>query len=144
MAEVKQAYKGLRQKLGHVTKEIGKAFQTEEQKKKKKKKKRRKQRKEKEKEWKAKAAQEGKSRAGKKRKRPWTVVEIFSWTCAISIMATLHGWTASEPISWDTPSNDRQDALRYLDQLFPDLLIIAWPCGVWSPLQVFGPKTPET
>lgn len=128
VAEVKKAYKGVRSKLGHVANEMNKAFREEEAEKVRRKK--------------ESIPREPQVQETRKRKRNWTVVEIFSWTRAISIMASLHSWTASEPIClphWDIlKSQDREDALNYLDQLDPDLMVIAWPCTVWSPLQAFG------
>ena len=136
VAEVKTAHKSIRHRLGHASKEIEKTFREElsEQKK----------RKAQEKKEEEKKSEE--PRREVKRKRNWTVVEIFSWTCAISIMATMCHWQASEPISlphWDIlKEKDRADALTYLDALDPDLMVIAWPCTVWSPLQGFGHKSP--
>ena len=50
-----------------------------------------------------------------------------------------------EPISlpnWDMLQDDQQQqALDYLARTDPDLLVVAWPCGPWSPLQDFGYKT---
>ena len=132
VADVKTAHKGIRKKLSHTMREIKKTFQDEEVHKKEE----------------AKKAKESQRQniERKKRKKTWTIVEIFTWTCAISIMANLHGWTASEPISlphWDIlKSEDRKAALSYLEQLDPDVMVIAWPCTVWSPLQAFGNKSP--
>ena len=37
---------------------------------------------------------------------------------------------------------DYDAALAYIDRVDPDLLVLAWPCGPWSPLQSLGMKTP--
>ena len=134
IAESKIMHKGLRHRLGHVLSEIKKTFQGETKAQRKKE---------------AGGEDGGRKeevRRGTERKRPWTIVEIFSWTCAISMVASMRGWNASEPISlphWDLlKGQDRAAALQYLDQLDPDVMVIAWPCTVWSPLQVFGNKSP--
>ena len=52
-----------------------------------------------------------------------------------------------EPITlpnWDLFRSDHQkEALEYLSRADPDLLVIAWPCCDWSPLQEFGKKTAD-
>ena len=137
VSEDKPMYKGLKHRLGHALNEIKQCFKVEEKI----------QRKRKEEDGR-KHQEEGPSgtKRGVKRKRPWTMVEIFSWTCAITMVASLQGWHASEPISlphWDLlKSKDRKDALTYLNTLDPDAMVIAWPCTVWSPLQEFGHKSP--
>ena len=137
VSEDKPMYKGLKHRLGHALNEIKQCFKVEEKI----------QRKRKEEDGR-KHQEEGPSgtKRGVKRKRPWTMVEIFSWTCAITMVASLQGWHASEPISlphWDLlKSKDRKDALTYLNTLDPDAMVIAWPCTVWSPLQEFGRKSP--
>ena len=77
--------------------------------------------------------------------RPLRVLEIFTWTCMISICAAERGWQAFEPITlprWDIKDKQQQhEALRYLDQVDPDLLVIAWPCRYWSILQQLSCKT---
>ena len=138
----KTAHKGVRSKLGHTAKEIGSYFREEEERKRK----QEKERKRAHEERKRKASEEKFGEEKKRKKKGWTVVEIFTWTCAISIAASLSGWRASEPISlphWDILKlEDQKEARAYLDQLDPDLMIIAWPCTVWSPLQSFGHKAP--
>ena len=79
-------------------------------------------------------------------KAKWTVLEVFTWTCAISIMASARGWGFHEPVTlprWDLlQEKDYNEALSYLDRVEPDLLVLAFPCGPWSPLQSFNSKTP--
>ena len=84
----------------------------------------------------------------KKKKGKWKVVEIFTWTCMVSMCALQTGnWTMMEPITlpnWDLlRESDRKEALECLEKEDPDLMVIAWPCTVWSPLQHFGNKTTE-
>ena len=80
------------------------------------------------------------------RKRRWSVLEVFTWTCAISLVASARHWEFHEPVTlprWDLmKSNDYEQALEYIDRVAPDLLVLAWPCGPWSPLQTLGRKTP--
>ena len=74
--------------------------------------------------------------------RPYKVLEIFTWTMAITMCAVGRGWTGCEPVTlprWDLRSApDRAEALRYVVREQPDLLVLAWPCTVWSPLQYYG------
>ena len=76
----------------------------------------------------------------------WSVLEVFTWTCAISLVAAARHWHFHEPVTlprWDfMKSNDYAEALDYIDRVDPDLLVLAWPCGPWSPLQSLGNKTP--
>lgn len=37
---------------------------------------------------------------------------------------------------------DYEEALVYIDRVDPDLLVLAWPCGPWSPLQILNQKIP--
>ena len=86
------------------------------------------------------------SRGVRKRQGQWKVLEIFTWTCMISMCAVETGrWSMMEPITlprWNLlEAQDRQEALEYLDREDPDLLVLAWPCTVWSQLQTLGRKT---
>ena len=79
---------------------------------------------------------------------PWRVLELFTWTCMISLCAVHRGnWEMMEPISlpnWDLfRADDREAAIQYLRKADPDLLVVAWPCGPWSVLQGLGNKTPQ-
>ena len=88
------------------------------------------------------------SRGLRKNRGQWKVLEIFTWTCMISLCAVETGrWCMLEPITlprWDLlKPQDREEALEYIDREDPDLLVLAWPCTVWSQLQTLGHKTPE-
>ena len=74
--------------------------------------------------------------------KPYSVLEIFTWTLAITLVATTQGWIGREPVTlprWDLrQASDRSDALQYVARVQPDLLVVAWPCTVWSPLQYYS------
>ena len=83
----------------------------------------------------------------KRRPGPWRIVEIFTWSMALSFAASRRGWEVGEPLSlpqWDLldPVHQAQ-AEAYLEEFQPDFLAIAWPCTKWSVLQTFGRRTPE-
>ena len=86
----------------------------------------------------------GRPRRGR-RPGPWRVLEIFTWTMAISLAAVAAGWEAGEPITlpgWDLLDKQCQkDAKQYIATFDPDFLVIAWPWAKWSILQTFGHKT---
>ncbi|CAK9054149.1 unnamed protein product [Durusdinium trenchii] len=82
------------------------------------------------------------------KKGPWRVIELFTWTCMISLCAVQTGrWEMWEPISlpsWDLQRDDHQvEAHQYLARADPDLLVIAWPCTEWSMLNEYGRKDAE-
>ena len=37
----------------------------------------------------------------------------------------------------------RQEAHEYIDRVKPDLMVLAWPCRLWSPLQSLNYRTVE-
>ncbi|CAJ1408326.1 unnamed protein product [Effrenium voratum] len=80
------------------------------------------------------------------RKR-WKVLEVFTWTCCISMMALERGWHMCEPVTlpgWDLRDpQTREEAHNYIDSQAPDLLVLAWPCSPWSSLQNLNCRTPE-
>ena len=121
--------KGLKRKLGHCVKEIKEGFQHE-----------------KTKSFERTPKKELKKAPDKaRRSRPFSVLEVFTWTCAISLVAASRGWTAYEPVTlpgWDLmKDSDYKMALEYIDRVSPDLLVIAWPCTKWSRLQTMGRKS---
>ena len=79
--------------------------------------------------------------------RPFKVLEVFTWTMAITLVAVARGWQGQEPVTlprWDLrQASDRAAAYQYLVREEPDLLVLAWPCTVWSPLQHLGPMSEE-
>ena len=84
-------------------------------------------------------------------KRPsgkFKVLEIFTWSCMLSMVAVSRGnWEAFEPISlesgWNLESPQCQErAMEHLQEVSPDLLMLAWPCSPWSILQNANQRTP--
>jgi hypothetical protein len=76
---------------------------------------------------------------------PWRVVEIFTWTAMITMVAgTMMNWDAYEPITlpnWDLMVKQvRDDAMRYIERVDIDLAVIAWPCTPWSIMQNLNQK----
>ena len=65
------------------------------------------------------------------KRRRWSVLEVFTWTCAISLVASAREWTFHEPVTlphWDLmKTEDYDQALNYIDRVEPDLLVLAWP-----------------
>ena len=87
-------------------------------------------------------------RTSRKKSGVWKVVEVFTWTCMISLCAAERSnWSMMEPVTlpgWNLLEEaDRQEALAYLAREDPDLLVLAWPCTFWSILQEMGTKTEE-
>ncbi|CAJ1379139.1 unnamed protein product [Effrenium voratum] len=80
-------------------------------------------------------------------KRPYKVLEIFTWTLTVTMLAAQSGWIGLEPIAlphWDLRlPQERKAALNYVRAADPDLTVIAWPCTVWSQLQGLNVKTVE-
>lgn len=76
------------------------------------------------------------------------VIEVFTWSCMLSMLAVDRGgWEAYEPITldsgWDVRVPGIQDAaMRYLERIDPDLVVVAWPCGPWSIVQNANQRTP--
>ena len=87
-------------------------------------------------------------RTSRKKSGVWKVVEVFTWTCMISLCAAERSnWSMMEPVTlpgWNLLEEaDRREALAYLAREDPDLLVLAWPCTFWSVLQEMGTKTEE-
>ena len=82
-----------------------------------------------------------------RRPGPWRVLEVFIWAMTVSFAAAAAGWEVGEPVTlrqFDIlNAKDRQLASSYIHDFDPDLLVVAWPCTVWSPLQLLGRKTSE-
>lgn len=74
----KELPKGLRRKIGHGLREIKEGFRHEEER--------------------SQDKHVHTQPTQPKRKR-WSALEVFTWTCAISIAAARRGWHAHEPIS---------------------------------------------
>lgn len=77
----------------------------------------------------------------------WKILEVFTWTCMISMLAASRGWEFLEPVTiesgWDLRKPEVQEkAMEYIRREEPDLIVLAWPCGPWSPLQELNKKTP--
>ena len=134
MGKEKKVHKGLRKKLGHCVNVIKDCAEEEAREKSSKKT--------------TTPLRPVKSQQEKKRpeKRRWSILEVFTWTATLSIMAAARGWTAHEPITlphWDLlKDEDYNSALEYIDRVDPDLLVLAWPCTVWSKLKGYGKQTP--
>ena len=74
------------------------------------------------------------------------ILEIFTWSCMVSLTAAQMGWEFCEPVTlesgWDLTCRETQDrAMQYMKRVSPDLVVVAWPCGPWSPLQQLNVKT---
>ena len=73
--------------------------------------------------------------------KPWKVMEIWTWTQRVSRQAKLDPkWTATEPISietgYDLRRTDGQNKMwAKLMEEAPDVVVMAFPCSPWSPLQ---------
>ena len=83
----------------------------------------------------------------KRRPGPWRILEIFTWTVAVSIVAHSRGWEAGEPLTLPgfdfLKEADQKKAEDYIASFDPDLVLVAWPSTKWSVLQTFGFKTQE-
>eukprot|EP00435_Cladocopium_sp_Y103_P057834 s201_g20.t1 len=73
------------------------------------------------------------------------ILEIFTWSCMLSRFAYGLGWEYLEPVTlpgWDlTDPKVQLEAHQYIDRVDPDFIMVAWPCGPWSPLQRLNQKT---
>lgn len=77
--------------------------------------------------------------------RRFTVLEVFTWSCMVSMVAVAQGWTMLEPVTlpgWNLLEKEaREEAHSYIDRVKPDLIVLAWPCRLWSPLQALNYRT---
>ena len=74
-----------------------------------------------------------------KPRRP-KILEVFTWTMALSMAAAARNWDVMEPVTlesgWDLRlPKDRALALEYVARDRPDVIVAAWPCTAFSPLQ---------
>ena len=64
--------------------------------------------------------------------RKFTVMEVFTWSCMVSMVAVTQGWTMLEPVTlpgWNLLDEQvRKEAHAYIDREKPDLIVLAWPC----------------
>jgi len=78
---------------------------------------------------------------------PWRMIEIFTWTCMVSIIAAGMGWMTYQPITlpdFDMRDPvDRQRAREYLEDIDPDFVMLAQPCLPWTQLQNINQRTPQ-
>ena len=94
-------------------------------------------------------AQQEESAASRPRRRPGPlrILEIFTWTMAVSFAAHQRGWEVGEPLTLPNYNlldpEDQQKAFAYVRSFDPDFIMVAFPCTVWSGLQTFGFRSPE-
>ena len=70
--------------------------------------------------------------------------EIFTTSQRVTKEAQRRGHVVAPPLSWETgwdfrKALDRRAALKMVDEKKPYFLIIAYPCGPWSPLMRLNP-----
>ncbi len=76
-----------------------------------------------------------------KPRRP-KIPEVFTWTMALNMAAARRTWDVMEPVTlesgWDLRlPKDRALSLEYVACERPDVIVAAWPCTAFSPLQNF-------
>ena len=85
--------------------------------------------------------------AGSRRAGPWRLLEIFTWTCMVTLVAHRMGWDTFEPVTlpgWDLNRPEvRTQAREYLREVDPDFVVLAPPCGPWSQIQLINQRTPS-
>ncbi len=59
---------------------------------------------------------------------------------ALSLEAASRGWVVLEPVTlssgWDLRrAEDRARAMNYVARERPDVIVVAWPCTAFSPMQ---------
>lgn len=79
--------------------------------------------------------------------RKLKILELFTWTMAMSMAAAERTWQVMEPIStisgWDIRKKEHPDsAMAYLDRENPDMVVAAWPCSTDSQMQNLNAKRP--
>ena len=67
--------------------------------------------------------------SGKRRKGHLRLIEIFTWSCVMTMVAFGNGWETSQPVTlphWDLLRADHRDEVRhYLQKVDPDMIMIA-------------------
>ena len=76
----------------------------------------------------------------------WKILEVFTWSCMISQVAVNRGWQALEPVTiesgWGLRIPEVQEsAMKYIKEVEPDFIVLAWPCGPWSQIQNINQRT---
>ena len=78
----------------------------------------------------------------RRRPGPLRILEIFTWTMAVSFAAHQRGWEVGEPLTLPNYNlldpGDQRKAFEYVRAFDPDFIMVAFPCTVWSGLQTFG------
>ena len=78
------------------------------------------------------------------------VLEIFCGVMTLSIVAGTVGWSVMQPIDKElgrygidlSKPSEQKRVLEFIDREQPDLILLAPPCGDYSPLQNIMPKCP--
>ena len=83
----------------------------------------------------------------RRRPGPWRIIEIFTWTMAVSFAAHHRGWEVGEPLTLPNYNllepQDQRQASEYIREFDPDFLVVAFPSAVWSELRTFGFRSAE-
>ena len=71
-------------------------------------------------------------------KRRPKILEVFTWTMALSMVASNRNLEVLEPVTlesgWDLRlPKDRALALEYVARERPDVIVAAWPCTAFWP-----------
>ena len=77
------------------------------------------------------------TQVAKRVKRRPKILEVFTWSMAVSLAASSRGWDVMEPVTlesgWDLRlPKDRALALEYVVRERPDVIVSAWPCTPFS------------
>ncbi|CAE8613639.1 unnamed protein product, partial [Polarella glacialis] len=94
-----------------------------------------------------KAARKSRGDQQGRRPGPWRILEIFTWTCMVSMIAFDRGWETYEPLTlpgWDLfKESTQRHAMDYVRRADPDFIMMAWPCSPWSRMQRSNMRTPQ-
>ena len=81
-----------------------------------------------------------------RRKGPLRFIEIFTWSCVMTMTAYDRGWETFQPVTlphWDMRQRaHREDARKYLQDVDPDMVMISPECTPWCILQNWNQRTP--